>query len=438
MSGEQGSTEAGEFAALLRELKDRSGLSYGALAKRVHMSASTLHRYCSGGAVPGEYASLDRLARVCRATPHEVVELHRRWVLADAARRPRVDPPAATPDAAAEPEESATEPAAAKDVPAWADATEPAPPDEPVVVHVPPNPAKPRRRTVLFTSAAVAAVLVAASLLARPLWKGDGGNGTGRQQAVGATSPATGAQEPQAAPSPSTRSSTPSAPAAATTPTTAPAMRGAVPTQGSSRHGTPAAPLTVSTRPYVYDSPCDQRFLVDKPPGQVGPFPDEQDAPRWVAANGAVAAGEQQVALTVQGRRGAGTVVLEALHVNVDSKHAPLAWNDYAMDECGGMVETKSFDVDLDEGSPSPAVTYGQRDFPYKVSESDPEVFYVFADARAHDVSWYLELDWSSGARSGTVRVDDNGKLFRTSGNVGRPAYDYPLGGSEWKTAATG
>ena len=36
-------TEA--FAQLLRELKDRSGLSYGTLAKRLHMSTSTLHRY---------------------------------------------------------------------------------------------------------------------------------------------------------------------------------------------------------------------------------------------------------------------------------------------------------------------------------------------------------------------------------------------------------
>ncbi|MGJ3560302.1 hypothetical protein ACR6C2_24455 [Streptomyces sp. INA 01156] len=66
------------------------------------------------------------------------------------------------------------------------------------------------------------------------------------------------------------------------------------------------------------------------------------------------------------------------------------------------------------------------------MSESDPEVFYVFADARAHHVSWYLELAWSSGDRRGTVRVDDHGNPFRTSGNAGRPAYTHPLGSSEW------
>lgn len=78
--------ETADFAALLRELKQRSGLSYEALAKRAHMSTSTLHRYCKGEGVPADYASLSRFARVCKATPQEVVELHRRWVMADAAR----------------------------------------------------------------------------------------------------------------------------------------------------------------------------------------------------------------------------------------------------------------------------------------------------------------------------------------------------------------
>ncbi|MDU0305171.1 helix-turn-helix transcriptional regulator, partial [Streptomyces sp. PAL114] len=73
-------TAAGEFAALLRELKDRSGLSYGVLAKRLHMSTSTLHRYCNGDAVPADYAPVERLARLCKARPEELVELHRRVV----------------------------------------------------------------------------------------------------------------------------------------------------------------------------------------------------------------------------------------------------------------------------------------------------------------------------------------------------------------------
>jgi hypothetical protein len=99
---------------------------------------------------------------------------------------------------------------------------------------------------------------------------------------------------------------------------------------------------------------------------------------------------------------------------------------------CGGGVGTKSFDIDLDNGSPAVTAKNGQRDFPYKVSESDPEVFYVIARTKAHDVRWDLSLDWSSGGRSGTVHLDDDGRPFRTSAGVGRPGYDYPLGGGEW------
>ncbi|HET6355702.1 helix-turn-helix transcriptional regulator, partial [Streptomyces sp.] len=79
--------EAEEFAALLRQLKDRSGRSYGVLAGKLHVSTSTLHRYCNGDAVPTEYAPVERLARLCAATPDELVDLHRHWILADGARK---------------------------------------------------------------------------------------------------------------------------------------------------------------------------------------------------------------------------------------------------------------------------------------------------------------------------------------------------------------
>lgn len=76
-----------KFAALLRELKQRSGRSYGSLAARLHVSTSTLHRYCNGDAVPASYAPAEHLARLCGATPEELVELHRRWHRANGRRR---------------------------------------------------------------------------------------------------------------------------------------------------------------------------------------------------------------------------------------------------------------------------------------------------------------------------------------------------------------
>ncbi|OXY84674.1 helix-turn-helix domain-containing protein [Streptomyces sp. 2R] len=51
-----------EFAGLVRALKAREGRSYEALGRRLSVSASALHRYCSGATVPEEFAVLDRLA----------------------------------------------------------------------------------------------------------------------------------------------------------------------------------------------------------------------------------------------------------------------------------------------------------------------------------------------------------------------------------------
>ncbi|MEU6113042.1 helix-turn-helix transcriptional regulator [Streptomyces sp. NPDC047117] len=460
MSGATGSAgatgtagEAEAFAELLRGFKERSGLSYGALAKRLHMSTSTLHRYCNGSAVPTDYAPAERLARMCRASPEELVELHRRWILADAARGRKVLPVSAASPLSAASEEPVVEPESGSTVSAAS--------SEPSAASGPSDSSdssaasgasaasadsadsaseRPRRRrTALVASVAAAAVLGAGALaLALPPSGGDGGGGD--QKAAGAATPTTDTSSaPGSGDGRRTKDKRPSASASSSpsrngktdkpsdSAAKAPAHKG-----GGAAGDTDGVPVNVATRPYVYDTPCSQHFLVDSEPEQVGPPAGEQDAPRWAAAYGAVSSGEQRVALTVQGT-GKDTVVLEALHVRVVAKGAPLAWNDYSMGVgCGGNVGTKSFDIDLDNGSPHVTVKNGQRDFPYKVSESDPEVFYVSAHTKAHDVRWDLALDWSSGDRHGTVHINNKGAPFRTSADAGRPGYDYPLGGSEW------
>ena len=299
----------------------------------------------------------------------------------------------------------------------------------------PSAPVRPRRRRTALVASVTAAALLGAVVLAVNL--ASSGGDSGDRKAAGATAPGTHDgtdaasgrahhKRPSASASPSPSRS------AKTAEPSASASESAAHNGGGAAGHTGGVPVNVATRPYVYDNPCSQHFLVDSEPAQVGPPAGEQDAPRWAAAYGAVSSGEQRVALTVQGTR-KETVVLEALHVRVVAKGAPPAWNDYAMGVgCGGNVETKSFDIDLDNGSPSVTVKNGQRDFPYKISESDPEVFYVTAHAKAHDVRWDLTLNWSSGNRRGTVHIDNNGTPFRTSAGAGRPGYDYPLGGSEW------
>ncbi|MFJ6621439.1 helix-turn-helix domain-containing protein [Kitasatospora sp. NPDC091335] len=154
------------------------------LAKRLHLSTSTLHRYCIGTVVPAEFAPLDRLARVCRATPQEMTELHRRWILADGARRAR---PAQEAGGAAAAPGPVPVPVRVPDVtPGGAE-------EEPVTVGVTP-PAGPvpwrGRRAVLVAAVATAAVLGVVALGLEP-FGGDGkSGGAADQQPAGAAATA--------------------------------------------------------------------------------------------------------------------------------------------------------------------------------------------------------------------------------------------------------
>ncbi|WMD04965.1 helix-turn-helix transcriptional regulator [Streptomyces sp. FXY-T5] len=101
MSAQDDVDDVAEFAALLRTLKERTDRSYGSLARRLAMNTSTLHRYCAGEAVPLDLAPVERFAALCGASPEERLELHRRWLLAVAARqRPRTANTADTADTA--------------------------------------------------------------------------------------------------------------------------------------------------------------------------------------------------------------------------------------------------------------------------------------------------------------------------------------------------
>ncbi|MDT0392160.1 helix-turn-helix domain-containing protein [Streptomyces dubilierae] len=490
------STAAEEFAALLGELKERSGLSYGVLAKRLHMSTSTLHRYCNGDAVPADYAPVERLARLCKASPRELVELHRRWVLADAERGRKGGAGAGASDSLADegtegpgaggpasggpesgsaeaggperggpesgsgevggPGEGAGDGAVADKGLAGEEAGGEGRAGKPVeVVPAGAGAAVGRRarrpRPAVLAGVALAVVLGGVGLAVAVPSGGTDGDGR-RGPAAASDRDARPDGSAAASVPPSGRTSSPSGrdeeegkgkdkgkraaassvPSASATGTDRPG-RDAAPAAGP-------APLTVDTEPHAWESPCSQRYLVNLPPGRVVPPPLEQDAPGWVAAMDAVPSGQQLLKVTVQGT-GDETVVLKGLTVRMAGKRAPLAWNDYAMGYpgvgCGGGVPTRFFTVALDAARPAVVPEAGHDDFPFKVSESDPEVYYIQADASAYDVSWYLELRWSSGSRQGTLTVDDRGRPFRTSGNNGRPAYEFPLGGQKWVEAGT-
>ncbi|MFI9366836.1 hypothetical protein ACIG5E_38215 [Kitasatospora sp. NPDC053057] len=269
----------------------------------------------------------------------------------------------------------------------------------------------------MIAAVTAAAVLAALGAVATGLKTHPGGDPTSAPAPAADTGPSAGSPAPLSPPgaAPVAADVTPSGPTGAAD-------------QGAS------APITVTVRPSRRDDPECNQYVIDRPPSEVPRPPAVVDAPAWVAKTGAVAGHYQSIGLTVQGI-GSDTVVLTALNVRIARIAAPLAWNAYSMGEgCGGGVDVHSFDLDLDAARPRPVVFEGSTGLPLKVSERDPEVIEVNAETTSHDVSWYLELEWSSGNRTGTLPIGlGDGAPFRTSAVKGRPLYRYPTGGKAWE-----
>lgn len=516
------SREAEEFAARLRALKDRAERSYGALARRLNVSASTLHRYCSGEAVPVEYAPVERLARLCGASPQEQVELHRLWILADAARgrakeaakaRPGVraeeagtgtaesgtgtaeGPPAPARPGAAEPgtgepstagsgtaggspegggreaagttgdgdatgarnEDTATTsagdraPAGAGDRPpagsrgagkGGAGARDGAELD--AAVPVPARRPAPWYRRYRWPATAGAAIAVILTVVALDSVSPRSSGGT---PAAGTATE--GTPDGDRFPSPTGTSAGPGPSASRPGPASArPSERRSGPPSASAGRSGPArapggggrgggvpggVPLSWTAGSHVWQNGCDHAYLIAKPKEQVPPPPTEQDAEGWASSLGAVHGRDTYVRITVQGKT-SSAVVLEALRVRVVGRSAPVERNVFFMDNgCGGSLTPRSFDVNLDASRPVAAPRSGHDGenaipavrFPYRVSVSDPEVLLVTGRTVSCDCRWYLELEWSSGGRTGAVRIDDHGRPFRTSAITGMPEHGY-------------
>ncbi|WP_229816236.1 helix-turn-helix domain-containing protein [Streptomyces lucensis] len=458
-----------EFAALLRRLKDRTDRSYGSLARRLNMNTSTLHRYCAGEAVPQDFAPVERLAAFCEATPAERLELHRLWLAALAARqRTRTAGPAeaavAAEAAEAEADGSLTEksgPAgspgdgtpgdaaphgtaahgtapndAAPHDPAPDDRGphDPAPEDEREPIRLAPSPApRPwyRRKRVLAPTAVTCALLAAlgsTSALSDDHPSEPDASRTAGPRTTALGSPGRSAQpSATASPSPSRSSKTPGP----RRKTSTPSPTGA----GSAPSAKPATglPLIWSADSQVWDQGCGHDYVIDKSPAQVPPPPVQQDAAAWAATQGAAHGRQTMVQISVQGRSSTA-VVLEALRVRVVSRGNPAAGRAYAMDQgCGGDMTPGRFTVNLDVDRPTARPKDGAdvehtipaAHFPYRVSAEDPEVLLVDATTQAYDARWYLELDWSSQGRTGTIRIDDHGRPFHTTSIKGMPRYWY-------------
>ncbi|WP_435859422.1 helix-turn-helix domain-containing protein [Streptomyces parvulus] len=457
-SGGEGDVEVARFAALLRALKERTDRSYGSLARRLGMNPSTLHRYCTGEAVPLDFAPVERLAALCGATPAQRLELHRCWLKAVAARhQPRAGRTTKTSDMGESAVDAGDEAAGGAGT-AVTDVGEPGPeeegggpdpvPPQPGAVSQPRRPWYRRRRPAAGLACACTVLATLAALSALP---------DGQRSPAGTPAAAGPAASGTAKAKAKTKSEVSERPRASTGPSRTPAdaRSSQAPAPRKSRATAPSdaasaavdgerparSPLTWSVNSHAWKFGCGHDYVIAQPPGRVPPPPAPQDAAPWAATQNAVHGGETLVQLTVQGLSDTA-VVLEALRVRVVGRSAPAGGNAYAMDQgCGGSLTPRAFAVDLDKdrplaravagndaGTPIPAVR-----MPYRVSATDPEVLHVTAATRTCDCQWYLELDWSSQGRTGTLRVDDGGRPFRTSSVEGLPRYTYDTLDRHWQ-----
>ncbi|QEU66042.1 transcriptional regulator [Streptomyces galilaeus] len=428
--------DVAEFALLLTRLKERTDRSYAALARRLGMNASTLHRYCAGEAVPLDFTGIERFAALCGASPEERVEVHRRWILAVAARQ-RTRPSAARRSPT--PRDTTSTAASA----ASTSHGSPADPRPGPTSSADPRPGagRPRRRPVRSIALAASLAVALAGLTTSAAGPSSGG---GEPSAFVRTTPTPSAPavhdggSPQPAAGPSSGGGESSA-SVRTTPTpSAPATHdGDSPQEDRASADTapPTAPLTWTANSHLWRPECDHDYVIAKPPQQVPPPPAPQDAAAWAASLGAVHGRTTHLRISVQGR-GSAAVVLEALHVRVVNRTTPAARRGiaYSMYEgCGAILIPRHFSVNLDAHRPLARSISGNDpdrpdpavDFPYRVSLQEPEVLLLSARTDSCTCDWYLDLDWSSQGRTGTMRIDDHGRPFRTTGIKGLPHYWY-------------
>ncbi|MGW3579711.1 helix-turn-helix domain-containing protein [Streptomyces rubiginosohelvolus] len=509
VSGDAEGAARAVLAERLSALREGSGRTYASLARRIGVSGSTLHRYCTGRTVPAEFAPVERLARLCGAPAEEREALHRLWLLADGERLDRQGAAEAEAGTAAEqgaeteegaeteqgaeaevagaPSEGAVamprapgalsgrsgppdgEPPHAVPLPGAAPEAAPAlahasgyGPGQPGSVEcrasrMPALRSSRTRRYGQGLGVLAAAVLVLALVAAfgRPWSSGPDGRSSVAQVPGGPPvdspgSPTSGSpksEKPQGTASGSPRKTPSGSPSPTTPPGIGPRKEGLPRSSGpSSGPGAGRVPFTWTGDDHVWKNGCDHAYLLDRAPAAVPPPPMEADAASWAGALGAVHAGETGVRITLQGRDDRA-VVLESLRIRVVERSSPAEGRVYRMSSgCGGSLTPRMFDVDLDASRPAARPVAGNDSgepieavaFPYRVSVTDPEVFLITGRTVGCDCSWVAELAWSSGGRSGTVRIDDGGRPFRTNGVRGQSVLGYDTTAGRWVPAVDG
>ncbi len=202
-----------------------------------------------------------------------------------------------------------------------------------------------------------------------------------------------------------------------------PAIQNGTKSAGDSPQGDPlTATLNLNNSAGCEDFIVEASLLSSVPDG------DDLNA-QWVYEHGgATFSIVAPMVLTVQGK-GEEAVVLTGLRIK-ELERLPEPTHLADLLPCGatgGALEERFFKVDFGDPPKVTAepgydastgkVVQAPAKFPFKVSVSDPEVFYLELEERPCFCTWRLALDWVSGGRSGTTVIDRGFGKIRTDSN---------------------
>lgn len=190
--------------------------------------------------------------------------------------------------------------------------------------------------------------------------------------------------------------------------------------------------LSIQTTTLAPSATCygERGWVFPKRPAAL-PVPDLTDRSfnvnAWARQNGGVPASGYYVVLALQPVQ-QRTVVIDSLVVQVVHQ-SPTTVGTYApfFGQCGGL-EPYFFQANLDDNPVfiKPVKGRDQADnivapvaLPHVLTEGNPEVWNVSAITNHCTCQWVIDVHWSSGNDSGTIRVDDHGQPFVTSSTIG-------------------
>ncbi|WP_338760210.1 helix-turn-helix transcriptional regulator [Nocardia vulneris] len=195
-----------------------------------------------------------------------------------------------------------------------------------------------------------------------------------------------------------------------------------------SPHDKPTSPPLTAAVKTVVRGNC-AALILPTSADQLGAPPPHNGYGAWVNTHDAALNGSNLVQVSITGT-GPEPVIITGLHAEIiDRVTGPLK-GIRVNGQCGSPIKARYADFDLDTtppkivGSNADPAQYLAEDqfstspltFPYKISNTDPELLLIAAKSPRKDtVSYRLYLDWTNGKTNGTITLDDNGKPFKVA-----------------------